>query len=118
MEDIIVQYILDYYMHCNTPWVEVDHVLMLVHVHIVEHRIVAHFDIHSKCLNVLNSLRGKYDDIKAWETISVVLPYFLDMVGFSSARKDLKLSSEYYANKKPIDPFQVYMMDGLFEQQL
>ncbi|PON46755.1 hypothetical protein PanWU01x14_249480 [Parasponia andersonii] len=34
MEDIIVEYIyiLGYYIYCNTPWVEVDHILILLHV--------------------------------------------------------------------------------------
>ncbi|PON58069.1 Ulp1 protease family, C-terminal catalytic domain containing protein [Trema orientale] len=121
MEDIIVEYILGYYMHCNTPWIDVDHVLMPVHVDSMEHWILVHFDVHNRCLNIFYSLQGKLNEGKALRTIkrfSFLLPYFLELVGFFSARKDLNLSSEFYANKKPTDPLEVYMVEGLPEQQL
>ncbi|PON81941.1 Ulp1 protease family, C-terminal catalytic domain containing protein [Trema orientale] len=118
-DDRLVEYILGYYMHCNTAWSEVDHVLMPVHMETLNHWILVHFDIHSRCLHVYNSLRSASHDKKAKKIVerySVIIPLLLDLVCFYKSRNDIELSSQYFVNKKATDCLEIMMVDGLSQQ--
>ncbi|KAL2469615.1 Ulp1 protease family [Abeliophyllum distichum] len=51
----LLEYPQGEYMHCNTPWAEVDHVLMPIRMGVHAHWILVHLDIRNRCLNVYNS---------------------------------------------------------------
>ena len=107
-DNLISDYIIGEYLFCNTPWVDVDHVLFPVHVKVQLHWVFIHFSIKSRMLTVYNSLTGKKNEsialpyVKAY---SVVLPYFLDFLDFYCSRKDLDLNVGPYSvgKKDPID---------------
>ncbi|KAL2466198.1 Ulp1 protease family [Abeliophyllum distichum] len=50
----LLEYPLGEYMHCNTPWTEVDHVLMPIRMGVHAHWILVHLDIRNRCLNAYN----------------------------------------------------------------
>ncbi|XP_062117475.1 uncharacterized protein LOC133831252 [Humulus lupulus] len=107
-DNLISYYIIGEYLFCNTPWVDVDHVLFPVHVKVQLHCVFIHFSLKSRMLTVYNSLVGKKNesialpDVKAY---FVVLPYFLDFLDFYGYRKDLDLNVDPYSvgKKDPID---------------
>ncbi|XP_062099049.1 uncharacterized protein LOC133804966 [Humulus lupulus] len=107
-DNLISYYIIGEYLFCNTPWVDVDHVLFPVHVKVQLHWVFIHFSIKSRMLTVYNSLTGKKNESIALPYVnaySVVLPYFLDFLDFYCSRKDLDLNVGPYSvgKKDPID---------------
>ncbi|KAL2543395.1 Ulp1 protease family [Abeliophyllum distichum] len=56
----LLEYFLEEYVHCTTPWAEVDHVLVPLRMGVRAHWILGHFDIRNRCINVY---------ISFWDTI-------------------------------------------------
>ncbi|KAL2453115.1 Ulp1 protease family [Abeliophyllum distichum] len=65
----LVEYPLGEYMHCNTPWAEIDHVLMPIRMGVRAHWILGHLDIRNRCINVYNSC---WDTIRDREVVANV----------------------------------------------
>ncbi|KAL2516340.1 uncharacterized protein Fot_30311 [Forsythia ovata] len=68
----LLEYLLGEYLHCNTPWTEVDHVLMPIRMGVRAHWILGHMDIRNRCINVYNSCS---DTIRDREVIADVQPF-------------------------------------------
>ncbi|PON86627.1 Ulp1 protease family, C-terminal catalytic domain containing protein [Trema orientale] len=117
--DRLVEYILGYYMHCNTTWSKVDHVLMPIYMETLNHWILVHFDIHSRCLRVCNSFQSASHAKKAKKIVEqylVILPLLLDLIGFYKSQNDIELSSQRFVNEKATDCLEIVMVDGLPQQ--
>ncbi|KAL2506126.1 Ulp1 protease family [Abeliophyllum distichum] len=68
----LLEYPLGEYMHCNTPWTEVDHVLMPIRMGVRAHWILGHLDIRNMYINVYNSCS---DTIRDREVIVDIQPF-------------------------------------------
>ena len=116
---VLTEYILGTYHYCATPWAQVDHVVMPVHVVSDAHFILVHFDIRQRRLVVYNSLRGaahRRTALEAVEPISVLVPVYLDFAGFYDSRDDLDLTEGPYS--VPVtSPLEVVVAEDVPEQE-
>ena len=110
-------YLYDCYLSCNTLWVLVDYVLILMNV--AEHWILDRFDIKIRALFVYNSLRSGVDDAKVMcemQRMTVVIPYILLLSNFYSKQSKVDLNSLYYKDKNLDVPLEIFFVDGLPQQ--
>ena len=120
LDHCISEYILGYFMFCNKPWLEVDHVLFPIHVVKQKHWVLARLSFKERCLYVYDSMRGVTHDRGVSEVLdcySILLPLFLDVVDFWSKSINLDATSDPYASKKVTDPFSVCWVDNLPSQE-
>ena len=112
--DLVQDYPHGCYLACNTPWVLVDHVLILMNVE--EHWILARFDIKRMALFRYNSLRSGVDGAKVMcemQRMAVIIPYLLLVSDFYNNRPKVDLKSTYYINKVEDATFDIFFVDGL-----
>ncbi|KAL2467380.1 Ubiquitin-like protease domain-containing protein [Abeliophyllum distichum] len=111
-EVTLLEYPLGDYMHCNTPWRDIDHVLMPIMMEDHAHWILGHFDLNKKCLNIYNSYGFRIKDRQLVEDVqafAVVIPHLLVNIGF--------WKSNLVDGKEHIEPLDVNIIQHLPQQQ-
>ena len=115
--DLVQDYPHGCYLACNTPWVLVDHVLIMMNVG--EHWILTRFDIKRRALFVYNSLRSGVDDAMMMcemQRMTVVIAYLLLLLDFYDKCPKVDLNSPYYKNKVEDATLDIFFVDGLPQQ--
>ncbi|KAL2465454.1 Ulp1 protease family [Abeliophyllum distichum] len=79
----LIKYLLGEYIHCNTPWAEIDRVLMLIRIGTCAHWILGHLDIERRCINIYNSCWGTIRDIEVIadvQAFAFVIPHLMAII--------------------------------------
>ncbi|PON95154.1 Ulp1 protease family, C-terminal catalytic domain containing protein [Trema orientale] len=116
MEHVVAEYMSGYKMHCNTCWLNVDHVLIPIYMEEEKHWVLGHLSLRDRCIYVYNSLHSENIDErveKALEPFCVLLPYFLSLIGFFDSQKDIDFESGSYAKRDVSHPLQIVIVGGL-----
>ncbi|KAF4391202.1 hypothetical protein G4B88_016512 [Cannabis sativa] len=99
-ESIIAKYMSGQSLSCSVPWYYLDHVAIPAHVTDEVHYILAHFNIRERCLVVYNSMtprRNKKPVEKTVTAFSVLIPLFMECIGFYNTRADIDFNQGPYA---------------------
>ena len=105
-------------MSCNTSWIFVDHVLIPIFMEKEKHWILGHFILKDSVIMVYNSMGTPTIDrvvMGALEPILLLLPYFLELVGFYD-RPHIDFKFGTYSGKRSSDPFHVKLVHDLPQQ--
>ncbi|KAL2480441.1 Ulp1 protease family [Abeliophyllum distichum] len=73
-------YVMEEYMHCNTGWWDVHHILIPIMIESHAHWLLGHFDVNKRVLNIYNSARATVRDrvvIQDVQAFGHVLPYLM-----------------------------------------
>ncbi|KAF4360332.1 hypothetical protein G4B88_012550 [Cannabis sativa] len=82
------------------PWYYLDHVAIPAHVTDEVHYILAHFNIRERCLVVYNSMTPRVNKKPVEKTVtafSVLIPLFMECIGFYNTRADIDFNQGPYA---------------------
>ncbi|XP_070001968.1 uncharacterized protein [Nicotiana sylvestris] len=107
--DLIVEYILGYFLRCNVPWSTVDEILFPINLSDKWHWILARLSFKDQRIYVYDSMSGTRQNSavrRSVEPYSVLLPYFLHRIGFWDTKEN---PMGIPAN----DPFEIHVVDGL-----
>ncbi|KAL2480111.1 Ulp1 protease family [Abeliophyllum distichum] len=123
----LLEYLLGEYMDCNTPWAEVDHVLMPIRMGVRAHWILVHLDIRNRCLNVYNSCCATIRDgeVRAdVQLFALVIPHL--MANIDVWQPVILMYAEYFMNdnmERMPNPFdatseKIYLASQLYKHGL
>ena len=116
--NICFEYIRGHKMIFNTPWTQVNYVLIPVHMEGIDHWYLLVLDIHQRRLKMFNSLKGRVDRRfkKSLDPFTICLPLLLESMGFDQNRVDVNRNSPYFIGKKHNDPFDAVSVPKLPKQ--
>ena len=110
VDHCVAEYILGFYMMSNTPWYEVDKVYFPIHVGREKHWILGCLRFKERVIYVYNSKRSTRSNLfvmECLEAYSVLLPLFLDLIGFWEKYELRGFTAFFDSKKKLTDPFDV-----------
>ncbi|KAL2471348.1 Ulp1 protease family [Abeliophyllum distichum] len=76
----LIAYAMEEYMHCNTGWWDVHHILIPIMMYSHAHWLLGYFDVSKRVLNIYNSARASVRDrvvIQDVQDFVYVLPYLM-----------------------------------------
>ncbi|KAL6581334.1 hypothetical protein OROMI_007257 [Orobanche minor] len=117
----IREYISGYLMCLNTPWVDVEYVLIPINMDNPGHWFLLVFDVHRRCLVVYNTLeqgRKAIQDriLSVCQPYVVGLPIILAGCNFWGTRNDVDHSSDLYSKYGLDDHFLILFAKSIPEQ--
>jgi len=115
------EYVLGFYILCNTPWVFVDYVLMPINVKDAWHWVLGVLSLHDGCIYVYDSIRSSRHDVVVHKTLNsfaVMIPLLLNTTTFYKQRSDIAMDKAHYLEKEDLsNPFAVISVDNLPQQE-
>ncbi|POO01318.1 Ulp1 protease family, C-terminal catalytic domain containing protein, partial [Trema orientale] len=54
MEHVVAEYMSGYKMHCNTCWLNVDHVLIPIYMEEEKHWVLGHLSLRDRCMYIIH----------------------------------------------------------------
>nr|XP_016452942.1 PREDICTED: uncharacterized protein LOC107777439 [Nicotiana tabacum] len=115
------EYVLGFYILCNTPWVFVDYVLMPINVKYAWHWVLGVLSLHDCCIYIYDSMRSPGHDVvihKALHSFAVMIPLLLNTTTFYQQRSDIATNISHYLGKKDLsEPFALTSVDNLPQQE-
>ncbi|KAL6581019.1 hypothetical protein OROMI_006942 [Orobanche minor] len=117
----IREYISGYLMCLNTPWVDVEYVLIPINMDNPGHWFLFVFDVHRRCLVVYNTLeqgRKAIQDriLSVCQPYVVGLPIILAGCNFWGTRNDVDHGSDLYSKYGLDDQFLILFVKSIPEQ--
>uniref|UniRef100_A0A803Q854 Ubiquitin-like protease family profile domain-containing protein n=1 Tax=Cannabis sativa TaxID=3483 RepID=A0A803Q854_CANSA len=115
-ESIIAKYMSGQSLSCSVPWYYLDHVAIPAHVTDEVHYILAHFNIRERCLVVYNSMTLKVNKEPVHKTVttfSVLIPLFMECIGFYNTRADIDFNQGPYAVASDCGAFVIAFADHI-----
>ncbi|KAF4393338.1 hypothetical protein F8388_023142 [Cannabis sativa] len=118
-ESIIAKYMSGQSLSCSIPRYYLDHVAIPAHVTDEVHYILAHFNIRERCLVLYNSITLKVNKEpvdKTVTTFSVLIPLFMECIGFYNTRADIDFNQGPYAVARS-NPLAIKFAKGVPQQE-